>query len=52
MRGYVLRMSKPPTRREVLEFAVARMQGAAIVIVPYPCATSDEWLARYAPAGR
>ena len=48
-RGYVLRVSKPPTSREQLQIAVALMQGAAVVIVPHRCETVEEWVARYSP---
>ena len=38
---YVLRLSDPPTR----------LLRTPIAIVPHPCKTTDEWMARYATGG-
>lgn len=46
-RGYVLRISSPPKKREQLQVAAALLQSAAVVIVPHRCSSIEEWLARY-----
>jgi hypothetical protein len=48
-RGYILRVSTPPSGREQFQIAAALMQGAAVVVVPQRCDTIKEWLARYSP---
>ncbi len=47
---YVVRVSDPPTRLEHLQLAIARKLGQPVAIMPHPCATADEWIARYARA--
>jgi hypothetical protein len=46
--GYVVRLSKPPARQELLQLLAARLERRPIAIMPHKCATVDEWLARYA----
>ena len=43
---YVFHLSDPPTLEE--EEAIANAAGP-IVIVPLPCKTVEEWIAKYAP---
>lgn len=46
--GHVVRVSKPPTWHERLQLLAARLERRPIVIMPHKCASSDEWVARYA----
>ena len=43
----VIRVSNPPTTSERLQLIAARLTRTPIVIMPQPCATTQEWLARY-----
>ena len=45
----LIRVSDPPTQSENLLLAALRLLRSPHVIMPHPCATFDEWLARYAP---
>jgi hypothetical protein len=45
-RGYVIRLSDPPTSAELAEIAAARTEGRRHIIAPHPITTS-EWLAKY-----
>lgn len=44
---YVVRISNPITALERLQLAAARLARQPIAVVPHPCATMEEWLARY-----
>jgi hypothetical protein len=46
---YVIHLSDPPTPGERLQLAAVQLLGKTVAIVPTPCATVEEWLARYAP---
>jgi len=46
--GHVVRVSNPPTAREKLQLAAARL----FAIVPHACRTTDEWLQQYASRAR
>lgn len=45
--SYVVRRSDPPTVHERLQLMAARLEGRKIAIMPYKCASMDEWMARY-----
>jgi hypothetical protein len=47
---YVIHLSDPPTAQERLQLAAVRLLGKPVAIMPTPCATVEEWLARYAPS--
>jgi hypothetical protein len=44
--GYAVRLSNPPTPQERLQLLAARLQGTPIAIMPHPCKSTDEWVAR------
>jgi hypothetical protein len=48
-RIYVVRLSSPPTAKEQLRLAAARLLGSPFVIMPTRCETVDEWTRRYVP---
>ncbi len=50
--GHVVRVSNPPTAREKLQLAAARLQRRPFAIVPHACRTTDEWLQQYASRAR
>jgi hypothetical protein len=45
----LVRVSDPPTRSEQLLLSAVRLLRSPHAIMPHPCATAEEWLARYAP---
>jgi hypothetical protein len=45
----LVRFSDPPTKSEQLLLSAVRLLRSPHAIMPHPCATSEEWLARYAP---
>jgi hypothetical protein len=45
-RRYVFHVSDPPTKEE--DAAIAGASGP-IVIVPHPCKTVEEWIAKHSP---
>lgn len=51
-KGYVVRLSDPPTSAERLHLLAARLERRPIVIMPHKCKTFDEWLERYGNLGR
>jgi hypothetical protein len=46
----LVRVSTPPTPSERLLLAAVRVLRSPHAIMPHPCATAEEWLARYAPS--
>ena len=46
-RGYVVRLSEPPTPQERLQLMAARLQRTPIVIMQHKCSSMEEWIARY-----
>lgn len=46
---YVVHLRDPPTAKQQLLLAACRLMRQPIAIMPVPCATLDEWVARYAP---
>jgi hypothetical protein len=45
----LVRLSDPPTSSEKLILTAVRLLRSPHVIMPHPCRSMDEWLARYAP---
>jgi hypothetical protein len=45
----LVRVSEPPTKSEQLLLWALRLLRSPHAIMPHPCATFEEWLARYAP---
>jgi hypothetical protein len=45
----IVRMSEPPTQPEGRILAAVRLLRSPHVITPHPCATFDDWFARYTP---
>jgi hypothetical protein len=45
----LVRVSEPPTKSEQLLLLALRLLRSPHAIMPHPCATFEEWLARYAP---
>ena len=50
-KGYVVRLSNPPTPGERVQLIAARLEHRPIVIMPHKCKTFDEWLERYGNVG-
>jgi hypothetical protein len=48
----LIRLSDPPTQSESLVLAAIRLLRAPHAIMPHPCATFGDWLARYAPPSK
>ena len=48
----LVRVSEPPTPPERLVLSAVRLLRSPHVIMPHPCATLDEWIARYRPHRR
>ena len=48
----LVRLSQPPTKSEQLLLTAVRLLRSPHAIVPHPCATFDEWLARYPPPSK
>jgi hypothetical protein len=46
----LVRVSDPPTKSEQLLLSAVRLLRSPHAIMPHPCATSEEWLARYGEA--
>jgi hypothetical protein len=44
----LVRVSEPPSKSEQLVLSALRILRSPHAIMPHPCATFDEWLARYA----
>ena len=44
----LVRVSEPPTKSEQLLLSALRLLRSPHAIMPHPCVTSEEWLARYA----
>jgi hypothetical protein len=44
----LIRLSDPPTKSERLLLAALRLLRSPHAIMPHPCETFDDWLARYA----
>ena len=47
--SYVLHLSKPPTPEELAAIEQAKAEGRRFAILPSTCASTEEWLAIYAP---
>ena len=45
----LVRVNDPPTKSEQLRLSALRLLRSPHAIIPHPCATAEEWLARYAP---
>jgi hypothetical protein len=45
----LVRVSEPPTKSEQLLLSALRLLRSPHAIMPHPCLTAEEWLARYAP---
>ena len=41
-----------PEDGESMEAAGRRAAGRPVIVAPKPCLSTDEWLARFSPAGR
>ena len=46
-RIYVVRLSSPPTAKEQLQLAAARLMRSPFVVMPTKCETVEEWTRRH-----
>src|SRR4051812_49320723 len=46
----LVRVSDPPTKAEQLLLMALRLLRSPHAIMPHPCSSFDDWLARYAPS--
>jgi hypothetical protein len=49
--GYVIQMDSPPTPGQKLKLTASRLLKRPVAIVPVRCASTEEWVERYAVTG-